>query len=131
FSLKGLDTPVAFILLFVARVIAPLSLLVLLKPQIAFAVEAWRRKWGPTVGEWIVNAGELEALCSLAAYAYEHPDDPFPEIVESRPTFEAEELRHPLMSSAQCVPNSVRFTGGLQLFVVSGSNMSGKSTLLR
>ena len=130
-TLKGLDTPIGFVMLVFLRTIFPFSLVILLKPQIAFAIESWRRQWGPAVGRWLSTVGEFEALCSLAAYAYEHPADPFPEVVEGRAAFEAEELRHPLMPSAQFVPNSIRFDAGLQLMVVSGSNMSGKSTLLR
>jgi len=130
-SLNGLDVPAGFILLFVARAIVPFSLLILLKLQVAFAVEAWRAKWGKAIGPWISTAAEFEALCALAAYAYEHPADPFPEIVDDERVFEGEQLRHPLMASSQCVPNSVRFADALQLLVVSGSNMSGKSTLLR
>jgi DNA mismatch repair ATPase MutS len=70
-------------------------------------------------------------LCSLAAYAYEHPDDPFPEILESGTDFEGEGMRHPLIPAARCVPNSLKLSPELQLMIVSGSNMSGKSTLLR
>jgi DNA mismatch repair ATPase MutS len=130
-SLTGLDIPAGFILIFVARAIVPLSLLILLKAQVAFAIEAWRSRWGKAIGPWISTAAEFEALCALATYAYEHPADPFPEIVEDERVFEGEQLRHPLMASDKCVANSVRFTDGLQLLVVSGSNMSGKSTLLR
>src|SRR4030095_6136302 len=61
----------------------------------------------------------------------EHPDDIFPEIVEGRRALEAVDLCHPLIPSRRCVPNSIQFTEDLQLIVVSGSNMSGKSTFLR
>ena len=111
--------------------VAALLPLLLWATQFAFAIEAWRLRCGPSVGPWLDAVGEFEALCSLAAYAYEHPDDPFPEIVESGTHFEGEEMRHPLLPRARCVPNSVRLDGDLQLFIVSGSNMSGKSTLLR
>ncbi|MGH9661878.1 MAG: MutS-related protein, partial [Bryobacteraceae bacterium] len=77
---------------------------------------------------WLDAAGEIEALGSLAGYAYERPADPFPEIVEGgAPVFEAEALGHPLLSGERCVRNDVR----LGFLLVSGSNMSGKSTLLR
>jgi hypothetical protein len=99
--------------------------------QFAFAIEAWRAKHGREIGGWLDAVGELEALCSLAAYAYEHPDDPFPEILESGTDFEVESMRHPLIPSARCVPNSLKLSPELQLLIVSGSNMSGKSTLLR
>src|SRR5262249_45896861 len=80
---------------------------------------------------WLDAVGELEALCSLSAYAYEHPDDPFPEISPSGTQFEGEGMRHPLLPSAQSIPNSVRLSRDQQVLIISGSNMSGKSTLLR
>jgi hypothetical protein len=99
--------------------------------QISFAIEAWRRQHGPAVGRWLAAVGELEALCALAGYAYEHPRDPFPEILEEGPEFDGLDLRHPLRPEAGFVPNSLHLGGQLRLMVVSGSNMSGKSTLLR
>jgi DNA mismatch repair ATPase MutS len=75
--------------------------------------------------------GEIEALCSLSAYAYEHPNDPFPQIVEGEAQFEGENLTHPLLPASKSVPNSVKLDRNLQLLIISGSNMSGKSTLLR
>ncbi|RPH57968.1 MAG: DNA mismatch repair protein MutS, partial [Acidobacteria bacterium] len=99
--------------------------------QIALAIEAWRREFGTHVPEWIQTLGEYEALDSLAAYAYEHPADPFPAFIDEGPgTFDGIGLGHPLVPAAQMVPNDVQL-GGIRLFVVSGSNMSGKSTLLR
>lgn len=77
---------------------------------------------------------EFEALLSLSAYAYEHPDDHFPEFVEAseaRAFLEGEELGHPLIPAAKCVRNSVHLGNGTRVLLVSGSNMSGKSTLLR
>jgi hypothetical protein len=99
--------------------------------QFAFAIEAWRAKHGSNIGGWLEAVGELEALCSLAAYAYEHPDDPFPEILQSGTDFEGENMRHPLIPAERCVPNSLKLNPEMQLMIVSGSNMSGKSTLLR
>jgi DNA mismatch repair ATPase MutS len=76
--------------------------------------------------------GELEALSSLSAYRFEHPDDPFPEIVESdAPRSMDRTSVHPLLPSARMVRNDVQLAGDTRLLVVSGSNMSGKSTLLR
>ncbi|MGH9453468.1 MAG: MutS-related protein [Terriglobia bacterium] len=102
--------------------------------QLGFAADAWRRRWGSNARVWLEAAGEVEALLSLATYAYEHPDDPFPALVEtgnSQPLFEGEDLGHPLIPSAQCVRNSVRLDNDTRVLLVSGSNMSGKSTLLR
>ncbi len=99
--------------------------------QFTFAVEAWRKNFGPAIGRWLAVVAEFEALSALANYSYEHPADPFAELVEAGPYFEAENLTHPLLPESRAVSNDIRIGGGLQLFVVSGSNMSGKSTLLR
>jgi hypothetical protein len=99
--------------------------------QFAFGIEAWRRRCGPQIVGWLDAFGEFEALCALAGYAYEHPDDSFPEVVEGATVLECEEVRHPLLLRSSCVPNSIHLGGELQLLLVSGSNMSGKSTLLR
>jgi DNA mismatch repair ATPase MutS len=109
----------------------PISYILMWGTQLAYAIEDWRRRNGPEVPRWLAAVGELEALCALSGYAYEHPGDPFPEIADAPPLLDAREVRHPLLPSDQCVPNSVKLGGELQLFVVSGSNMSGKSTLLR
>ena len=97
----------------------------------AIGVEQWRRHSGPSVRRWLVAVGEIEALCSLASHAFDHPDDPFPEFSETSPCLQAEAICHPLLPENQMVRNDVQFGGDLRLLVVSGSNMSGKSTLLR
>ncbi len=99
--------------------------------QLAFAIEAWRAESGPDVRRWIEAMGEFEALSAFAGYAYERPLDPFPEFSVGEVCFEAEGLGHPLLPETRCVRNNLRFGDGLRLLVVSGSNMSGKSTLLR
>jgi hypothetical protein len=110
----------------------PIAMATLWGAQIAMAIERWRKLSGGHVREWIDAAGEFEALFALAGYSYEHPDDPFPELTEAvRGQLDAEALGHPLLDEAQCVRNSVRLGGELRLLIVSGSNMSGKSTLLR
>jgi len=73
----------------------------------------------------------MEALSALAGYAYEHPADPFPEFEEGGALFDAKGLAHPLLAESRAVRNDVRLGGELRLIVVSGSNMSGKSTFLR
>jgi len=113
------------------QLFAALAPLLLWSTQLALAVEAWRAVSGPAVARWLAAVGEFEALSALATYAYERPDDPFPEIVESGPLFEAEAAGHPLLPPARCVCNDVRLAGDAAVLVVSGSNMSGKSTLLR
>ncbi len=110
---------------------APLAALLLWSTQLAFAIEAWRSISGPALARWLAVTGELEALCALAGYAYEHPHDPFPELVTGGPSLEGEGLGHPLLPDGRCVRNDVRLGGNARVLIVSGSNMSGKSTLLR
>ncbi len=101
-------------------------------PQFAMAIEAWRTRYGPQIGEWMAAVGEFEALCSLACFAYERPEAVFPELTDgSEHIFEAVGLAHPLIPPEESVANDVSLGGGMRLWIVSGSNMSGKSTLLR
>jgi DNA mismatch repair ATPase MutS len=110
---------------------APLAALMLWGTQFAFVIESWRIQWGGSVPRWLDATGELEALVSLASHAYEHPQDSFPAIVDEGPLYEADAIGHPLIPEGQLVRNDLRLGGELRLLVVSGSNMSGKSTLLR
>jgi DNA mismatch repair ATPase MutS len=80
---------------------------------------------------WLTVIGETEALAALACFAYENPAYPFPELLNDGPLFEATGLGHPLLPQAECIVNDVSLTPQLRLLVVSGSNMSGKSTFLR
>jgi len=99
--------------------------------QCAFAAEAWRRDHGAAVRMWLDGVGEMEALLSVAAYSYERPEDVFPELIEGTPCFEADGVGHPLIPAATCVRNDVRVCGERRVLLISGSNMSGKSTLMR
>ncbi len=94
------------------------------------------RAHGRHVRLWLDAVGEFEAFSSLSAYRFEHPDDPFPDIVEPSGSgrtgiFDGRGLGHPLLPAARTVRNDVACVAPTQLLVVSGSNMSGKSTLLR
>jgi hypothetical protein len=110
------------------RVIGPL---LMWTTQLAMRIEDWRKVSGPHVPEWLAAVGEMEALSALANYAFEHPADPFPVIAESGVLFDGRALGHPLLPDAKCVRNDVCLSSGQPLIVISGSNMSGKSTLLR
>jgi hypothetical protein len=112
--------------------IAEVPLLVTL--QIAYAAERWRASFGARLRDWVDAVGEMEALLSIASYAYEHPADPFPDVIADRePCFDAAEMTHPLIPAAEAVRNTLRIGHGTgpQILIVSGSNMSGKSTLMR
>ena len=103
--------------------------------QTAYAAESWRTTHGHAVARWIEAIGEAEALLSLSAYHFEHPADPFPEFipdtVPAPPSITAESLGHPLIPAAKCIHNDISISGETRVLLISGSNMSGKSTLMR
>ena len=109
----------------------PVAAVVMWDFHFARAVDAWRCRHGAAVGRWLEGVGRLEALCALASYAYEHPEDPFPSIDGNGPVFKGEGLGHPLLPAARCVRNDVVLDERQRLLIVSGSNMSGKTVLLR
>lgn len=109
----------------------PFAFLLCLPIWLSHAIERWRAKVGPHIAQWLDAVGQFEAISSLAGYAFEHPADPFPEIVGPEPIVDAVGFGHPLIPDDRCVRNDVRFGRQPQLVMVSGSNMSGKSTLLR
>ena len=111
---------------------APIAFILVLRPQLAIAIDRWHAARGPAVADWLRAVGDVEALNALATFAYERPGDPFPELVEDGPVYEADDLGHPLIPAAAAVRNDVRLgSGAPRVIIVSGSNMSGKSTLLR
>ncbi len=110
----------------------PFGMVLAWSSQHAFALEAWRRRHGQDVPRWLEAIGEMEALSALAGYAWEHPEDVFPELAPAgQHVLAGEEMGHPLLPAATCVRNDLELSHELRLLIVSGSNMSGKSTLLR
>jgi len=99
--------------------------------HVALAAERWLRTHGQRVRAWLDVIADFEALQSIATYAYEHPDDVYPEVVDGPAEFVGTGIGHPLMRQARCVRNDVSIAGDVRALLVSGSNMSGKSTLLR
>jgi DNA mismatch repair ATPase MutS len=99
--------------------------------HLAYGLERWRSASGPALRRWLLAIGEMEALSSLAGFGYEHPEYVYPEFVVESPLFDAAGIAHPLLPLDGAVANDVNLGGGLHVLVVSGSNMSGKSTLLR
>jgi hypothetical protein len=110
---------------------APVSAVLLWATQCAFAIEQWRSRAGVLIPRWLDAVGELEALLALGGFAAEHADFSFPQIEAGPPLVDARQIAHPAMG-AEAVPNDVTLgRHNPHLVVVSGSNMSGKSTLLR
>ena len=95
------------------------------------AIERWRVRHGAQLQAWVSALGEFEALISLSTYSYEHPADSVPVIIEDARVLEAEGLGHPLLDEITCVRNDVQLGDAVRFLIVSGSNMSGKSTFLR
>jgi hypothetical protein len=113
------------------QLFAPVAAVLLWTSRHAYAFESWRAVSGRWIGPWLKAVGEFEALLALASYSYENPTDPFPRIESTGMVFVADELAHPLIPRSRSISNSLRLDEDLRLLVVSGSNMSGKSTLLR
>jgi ABC-type multidrug transport system fused ATPase/permease subunit len=107
------------------------SLALLLGTQLAMAIETWQSKHESSLRTWLQAWAEFEALNMLALYAYENPQNCFPEFAQGEACFEARELGHPLMPRGSCVTNNIALTRESPFYIISGSNMSGKSTLLR
>jgi MutS domain V len=113
---------------------APVAAAIAWATQVSFAIEAWRARVGPHVPRWLDAVGDFEGLTALSAYAAEHPDGVFPVVGDpagSSHRFEARQLAHPLLAATAVANDIVLGTDAPHLLVVSGSNMSGKSTLLR
>lgn len=105
--------------------------LLLLACQIVPHLDRWRRTMASHAQQGLAALGELEALASLAQYAFEQPDTTFPALDPSTPCYEATQLGHPLIPAKERVKNDLQLNDSLRLLIVSGSNMSGKSTMLR
>ena len=98
--------------------------------QFAMAIERWRGEHGRALETWISALATFEALNAVACYAYEHPADPFPEFSSESPEFAASGLAHPLIQEDRAVGNTVTLDRANRFLLISGSNMSGKSTFL-
>lgn len=106
-----------------------INVLTLWDLHVLFRVERWRATHGTGVRGWFEALAQLEALSAFAGYAFERPDDVFPEVVDDGFVFDAEGLGHPLLERP--VRNDVRLSGPGQALIITGSNMSGKTTLMR
>lgn len=96
-----------------------------------YRIESWRMAWSDRVSDWMATVTTLEVLSCLAGFSYEQESGCRPEISESQVCFEATGIGHPLIPDDECVRNDVSLTADVPLMLISGSNMSGKSTLLR
>ena len=108
-----------------------LSLLFAAGTHAAISIANWRRANAAAMKLWLATWAEFEALNALGTYAFEHPENIYPEIVtdDAPAIFEVTGIRHPLLRD--CVPNNVTLNPTTRFYLISGSNMAGKSTLLR
>ena len=109
----------------------PMQIMLLYDFHVLNLLEAWQAKYGEYARCWFLALGKFEALCSLAAVAHDHPDWTMPEVDASADRLQARQFGHPLLPSETCVTNDVEIGPAGSFLLVTGSNMSGKSTLLR
>lgn len=94
-------------------------------------IERWRVKYGAHIPDWIDASAQIEVLLTVGAWSFDNGNASLPELVDGQPRLVAKALGHPLLSNQECVPNDVELSADRPLMLISGSNMSGKSTLLR
>ena len=94
-------------------------------------IERWKVRYGQYISEWLETVGELDALCSLGTFAYNHPQYTYPELTEKPFCFLATQMGHPLMPVSQCVKNDATIPSRPFFLIITGANMAGKSTYLR
>ena len=109
----------------------PLQLLLLWDFHTLWLLERWQRAVGRRARAWLAALGEIEALAAFAALRFDNPDWAFPLVAASEDRFAARALGHPLIASGPRVTNDVEVGPPGTFLLVTGSNMSGKSTLLR
>lgn len=94
-------------------------------------IEQWKNNYGSFLTEWIESVGKIDALCSLATFAYNNPDYIYPEISEKPFCLKATGMGHPLMPRTQCIKNDTSIPSRPFFLIITGANMAGKSTYLR
>ncbi len=109
----------------------PLALVLLWDVHVLAALERWKKRSGARVRTWLDVVGETEALAALAALAADHPDWAMPTLDAEATTLRGRALGHPLLAPGLCVRNDVEVGPAGSFLLVTGSNMSGKSTLVK
>lgn len=94
-------------------------------------IEKWKVAYASDLNRWIEAIGEMDAYCSLATFAYNHPNYIFPRITEGSFNLQAKALGHPLMDRDKCVRNGIDIEKRPFFIIITGANMAGKSTYLR
>lgn len=94
-------------------------------------IEAWKEAHAGDLSRWLTAIGQTDALCTLATFAYNHPDYAFPTLTDKPFTLRARSLGHPLMRRDRCVRNDADLPKRPYFLIITGANMAGKSTYLR
>lgn len=110
---------------------APLNLLFFADIHFCLALEKWKREHALRIPSWFSSMAEFEALASLANMAFNNPGWVYPQVTEDYFVFRAEDMGHPLIPANRRINNSFATEGAGKAIIVTGSNMSGKSTFLR
>ncbi|HEY6322812.1 MAG TPA: hypothetical protein VJA16_14775 [Thermoanaerobaculia bacterium] len=108
-----------------------LQVLTLWDFHVLASLEGWQRTAGRRARRWLMALGEIEALAALGALRFENPGWCLPEVAAGQPELAARDLGHPLLPAARRIGNDVTVGPAGTFLLVTGSNMSGKSTLLR
>lgn len=110
---------------------APVQYATLWDVHVLWLLERWQRDAGAHARAWLGSLGELEALCALATLCFDQPEWAFPKVAADQRHYVARAIGHPLLPPTRCVRNDVTVGPPGSFLLVTGSNMSGKSTLLR
>ena len=103
----------------------------LLEYQLLIALEQWKAVSGSALKDWLATIAEFEALASLATLQYDHRDWATPQFVPGTPMVSARAMGHPLIDESTRVTNNIQLGKPTKAMLITGSNMSGKSTYLR
>lgn len=94
-------------------------------------IEQWRQRYGGYLLHWLDTLGQVDALCSISTFAYNHPTYSYPVIADKPFVFSAKDMGHPLMTARQCITNDANIPARPFFIIITGANMAGKSTYLR
>lgn len=94
-------------------------------------IERWKEQYASALPQWLNAIAQMDAICSLATFAYNHPGYTYPEIIDKPFKLHARSLGHPLMNRDTCIRNDINMEKRPDFIIITGANMAGKSTYLR